>query len=210
MGRRIDVERLLQRIVRDDCGRWLTVERAESAEDLIGTGARSGDWEVLEVRQRARAILRRLHDNWVGHPVFGVEPESGRDLRAAREVDGEAARHVILGDPEAIGLRAVDVEAEFGGGLGLLHADVGDAGDVAHPLGEQMRIGFAMLAVAASHHHVYWGGRAEVEDLADDVGGQEREHRTGKGVGQGCAQPPDIVSSRCVILGERDQDVAVL
>src|SRR3546814_3673432 len=60
--------------------------------------------------------------------------------------------------------------------------------------------------VAAAHLHVDRRGRAEIEDLAGHVGGQEGEIDARKALRQDLAQLGDEIAGRLVILVERDQD----
>src|SRR3546814_16090674 len=52
--------------------------------------------------------------------------------------------------------------------------------------------------------------RTKVENLADDVGGQERKRHAGKFQRQLLAQFAYVVGRRLVLLAERDLDIAVL
>ena len=58
----------------------------------------------------------------------------------------------------------------------------------------------AVLRARADDLHVDRRGQAEVQDLADDVGGQERERRARKFPRQALAQLADVVGGRAVIV----------
>src|SRR5581483_1556617 len=53
-------------------------------------------------------------------------------------------------------------------------------------------------------------GRAEIENLADYIGGQERERYAREALRQLLAQHPDIVCGRLVVFVQLDLNVAVL
>ena len=51
----------------------------------------AGDGDVLQVVQRVQLILRRLDHDGIGHAILGIEPEGGRDLDAAGQIDHHAS-----------------------------------------------------------------------------------------------------------------------
>ena len=65
------------------------------------------------------------------------------------------------------------------------------------------------LDIRALDLHVDGRGQAEVENLGDDVGGQEIENHPGKLLGELFAQGPDIVRRRAMLWVERHGDVGI-
>ena len=99
----------------------------------------------------------------------------------------------------------------FEGGVvvGLLDAEIDEAGDFVE-LVENLVGDLAVAGeVGAFELDVDGGRQAEVEDLGDDVRGQEVEGVTGEGVGELLAQGGDIAGGGAVIFAERDEDVGV-
>ncbi len=92
----------------------------------------------------------------------------------------------------------------------MLQTRIGDTGDGAHAAQQLHRIGEVLVAVGAGNLEVERRGLTEVQDLADDVGGQEGELRAGEEPRQLLAQRADIIGGGRVILGQADIDVAVL
>ena len=91
-----------------------------------------------------------------------------------------------------------------------MQTDIGQPRHLRQAGDEHPGIGLVPLHVWPGHLHVDGGGRAEVQDLADDVGGQEGEGRTGEVPGQLFAQRLDETGGRAVAFLQRDQDIAVL
>ena len=67
-----------------------------------------------------------------------------------------------------------------------------------------------MALLAADDLHVDRRRQAEIEDLRDNVGRQEREGRAWKFLRQPGAQFLDVVGRRSVVLLEGDQNIGVL
>ena len=147
----------------------------------IGDCAIAGrrDRQRLQRAQRVDLVLRRLHHDRIGHAVVGVEIIGRRDLRAAGQIDHEAVGDVALGQADILGTGAIDIDVE-GRIVGrLLDARIGDAGNPADPAQQLVGIGEIRGQVGAADLQVDRRRRAEIQDLADDVGGQERR-RSGR------------------------------
>ena len=98
-----------------------------------------------------------------------------------------------------------------GRGRRLLDVRVGDAGDVADlARAVGLRIGEVRRQIVAADLQVDRRRRAEIQDLADDVGRQERERQAREAARQFLAQPLHVFGRRAVPFAERDLDVAVL
>ena len=135
---------------------------------------------VSSALMRIDLVLRGLHHDRIRHAVIGVEIVGRRDLRAAGEVDDQAVGDVALGQPDILRAGAVDVDVEAWIVGRLLDARIGDAGNPADPAQQLVGIGEVRGEVGAADLQVDRRRRAEIEDLADDVGGQERERHAGK------------------------------
>ena len=155
-------------------------------------------------------VLRRLHHDRIGHAVIRIEIVGRRDLRAAREIDDEAVGDVALGQPDILRAGTVDIDVE-GRIVGrLLDARIGDAGNAADPAQQLVGVGEIGLQIGAADLQVDRRRRAEIQDLADDVGRQEREAHAGKQPRQLLAQRLDVFGGRAVTFLQLDLDVAVL
>ncbi len=171
---------------------------------------RRGDRQRLQRAQRIDLVLRRLHHDRVGHAVVRIEVVGRRDLRAAGQIDDQAVGDVALGQPDILRAGAVDIDVE-GRIVGrLLDARIGDAGNPANPAQQLVGIGEIRGQIGAADLQVDRRRRAEIQDLADDVGRQEREGHARKGARQLLAQRLDVVVGRPMILLQLDLDVAVL
>ena len=124
------------------------------------------------------SILRRLHHDRIGHAVVGIEPIGRRDLAAAGEIDHQAVGHVALGDADILGARAVDIDVEAGAAERLLDARVDQTRNMPQPAQQFLRIGVIRRQIGPADLQVDRRGRAEIQDLADDVGRQERERHS--------------------------------
>ncbi len=171
-----------------------TLYRGDAAENLLVRAGRGRD--VLERREGVLPVLRGLGDDRIGHAVLRVEPERRRRLDAAGKRVLQVLRHVALAHPDQLGAGAVDVDIERRRVEGLLDARVRDAG---HPLDfgqNHVGVGAVGLDVRADNLHVDRRREAEVKDLGDDVGGQEREVRSGKLARQVLAASPSRSRAR--------------
>src|SRR4029077_1134361 len=124
--------------------------------------------------QAVDAVLRLLHDDRVLHPVLRVQPEGGRYLATAREHDQQAVGDVALGKAEILRLCPIHVDVEAGIARRLLNARIGDAGYQTNTAQQRGRVTEVCGQIRSAHLQIDWGRRAEIQDLADDVGRQER------------------------------------
>ena len=85
------------------------------------------------------------------------------------------------------------VDVEHGVVVGLLEAEVDEAGDGAKLVEHVAGDGAVACVVGAVDLDVDGRGQAEVEDLRDDVGGQEVEGGAGELARQAFAQGADVV-----------------
>ena len=153
-------------------------------------------------------ILRRLHDDRIGHAVLRVQPEGRRGLDAAGEVVQHAGREVTLGQPHLAREGAVDVDIQGRCVERLLDARIGDARHLADALQQLVGIGAVGLQIVADHLHIDRRRQAEVQDLGDDVGRQEGEGRAGEQPRQPLTQRVDVAVGRMVVRLQRNQDIA--
>ena len=86
--------------------------------------------------------------------------------------------------PTILRAGAVDIDVEGGSAERLLDARVDEAGNVAQPAQQQLRISDSRSQIGAANLQVDRRRRAEIQDLADDVGRQKRERRAGKALRQ--------------------------
>src|SRR5260370_383899 len=102
----------------------------------------------------------------------------------------------------------IDIEGRVAGRL--LNARVRNAGYVANPAQQFIGVDEVRIDVGAADLEIDRRRRPEIQDLADDVGGQERELQAGEGARQLLAQRLDIFTGRAVTLFQLDLDIAVL
>ena len=137
----------------------------------VGTG---GHRHVAQVIERGHPVLRGLRHQRVLQAVFRIQPEGGRDLAAAGQGQQQVVGHIALGDAQLLGAAAIRVHAHFRQIVRLLDAGIDEARDM--PQRFQQLIGHvAVLRARADDLDVDGRRDAEVQDLADDVGRQERE-----------------------------------
>ena len=94
--------------------------------------------------------------------------------------------------------RAVDVDVERRERRRLLDACVGDARDVADLRQELVGVGEVRVEIVAADLQIDRRGRAEIQDLADDIRRQKREGHAGETPRQLVAQAIDVVGGRRV------------
>ena len=163
----------------------------------------------LQRAQRVHLVLRRLHHDRIGHAIVRVEVVGRGHLRAARQVDDEAVGDVAFGQADILRAGAVDIDIEARVVRRLLNARVGDAGDPANPVQQLVGIGEVLGHVGAANLQIDRRRRAEIQDLADDVGRQERECHAGKHPRQLFAHRLHVFLGRPVTFLELDQDIAI-
>ena len=155
-------------------------------------------------------VLRRLHHDRIGHAVIRIEVVGRRHLRGAGKVDHETVGDVALGQADILRAGAVDIDVEGRIVRRLLDARIGDAGNPAD-LGQQIvGIGEVGADIGAADLQVDRRRRAEVQDLADDVGRQEGEADAGEQPRQLLAQHAHMLLGRLVAFLQLDLDVAIL
>ncbi len=154
--------------------------------------------------------LRRLHHDRIGHAVVGIEIIGRRDLRAAGEIDHQTVGDVTLGQPDILRARPIDIDVEGRIAGRLLDPGIRNARDMADAAEQLVGIGEIGVDVGAADLQVDRRRRAEIQDLADDVGRKESEGHAGKGARQLFAQRLDIVFRRPVAFPELDLDIAIL
>jgi hypothetical protein len=94
--------------------------------------------------------------------------------------------------------------------LRLLNARVDGAGHVANLPQQRVPVREVGRQVVAANLQIDRRRRAEIQDLADDVRGRERERDTRKLAWKLLAHLLDIISGRAVSLAQCDLEVAVL
>ena len=133
------------------------------------------DRQILQRRQRVDLVLRRLQRDRIGDAVLLVEPVGRRNLAGTREVDDQAVGHVGRGHAGVLRARAVDVDIERRQRGRLLDARIGDARDMADLRQQLVGVGEVRAEIVAADLQIDRRRRAEIQDLADDIGGQKRE-----------------------------------
>ncbi len=136
----------------------------------------------------------------------------GRSLKAAAQRDQQVPGDVVLREARLLGLGAVHVDVQLGLVEGLLDAQIGDARDTCCNCFSRLLGKLAIRFDIVAHDlDVDRRGQAEVQDLADDVGGQEsRTSRPGIRCASLQAQVVNVLVGGPMLLRQRDQDVGVV
>ena len=116
-------------------------------------------------------MLRRLLDDVVVDAGYRIEPEVRLQQLRAGERREQARGDLLLRDAELERLGAIDLDLKARVVQRLGDAQVTTPGICAHPLLQAQRDIVVGLQVVAVYLRVDGGGQAEVEHLADDVGG---------------------------------------
>ena len=106
--------------------------------------------------------------------------------------------------------RAIDRRVERRGVDFLLKVRVDDSRNGGHALPELLCHPQVGLPVIADGPHVDLGGKSEIEDLGDDIGGLEIECHLRERRRQHFAQPTHILAGRGMALLQRHQNDAVI
>ena len=210
MRRRIDLHHRIDVILRHHGVADGARDIGDAAEDRQNARAAGGDRQRLQGAQRIDLILRRLHHDRVGDAIVGIEPIGRRDLAAAGQIDDQTIGDVAFGEADILRAGAVDIDVQGRIGVGLLNARVGDARHMADAAQQQVGVVEIGGEIGAAHLQVDRRGRAEIQDLADDVGRQERKNDAGKPLRQFFAQSAHVVRGRMMVLGQLDLNIAVL
>ena len=169
-------------------------KRRQTAQQLSRIG--SPQRHIFEVSERIDAVLRRLDRDRVGDAVGRAQPIGRGGLRAAGEGRLKAGRGVILGEPDDASEFAVEVDLESGVLESFLNAGIGNSGNMANLRQELVGERAARFDVIAGDLDVDRRRRAEVENLANDVGRKERECHAWEGLRELLAQGLDVSVGR--------------
>ena len=151
-------------------------DRAEVAEQLrlaVGSCGRHGRAErnIRERRDRVDQMLRRLRDDVVVDARLRIEPEVRLQQGRARQRREHARRDLLLRDSEFERLVAIDVDVEGRVVLRLRDPQIADPRNHLHAILQSQRDIVVGLQIVAVDLRVDRSRQAEIEHLADDVGG---------------------------------------
>src|SRR6266571_1086768 len=170
VNRGVDVDHGLRAVVR-----YLRRPRSRSGLHEIPknlgrrTGRTAADRSVLQGLVSIHAILRLLHRDVVLHAILWIQPEGRRRLETGAERDEKVLRDVAGLHAHGLDARAVDFQEQRGVVKRLLHVHVHGARDVAELIGELFPDQIISALVHAGYFHVDGRGRAEIQNLRDDV-----------------------------------------
>ena len=139
---------------------------------------RCGD--IFQRRHGIEPVLWRLRYDGVRDAVLRIDPKGRRDLEAAGQRFLQASGDVAFAQAELLGEHAVDVDLQLRVGRRLLDARVGDAGNARDLFDQSLGVVAVLILVWAEHLNIDRRRQAEVEDLRNDVGGQEGERCAGE------------------------------
>ena len=193
----------------DDGAFGIAADAGDIAEDAASGAVLARDRDVGDRLERIHLVLRGLGDQVVAHAVLRVEPKRRLGLEAARQRDQHVAGDVLLGVAGLLRAGAVDRHLQPGLIDRLLDPQVDDARHLVDLLVEALRKRPVGDHVAADHLDIDGRGQSKIENLADDVGGQEIEHQPRKLFRQLGAQQLEVAGGRRMPRFQRDLDVGV-
>ena len=132
---------------------------------------------------------------------MGLSQKAGATWKLPARLTDRLRGHVVLGDADAVGLAAVDVEAKLGIVARLLQAHVGDAGDMA----QSCRPAHAHRPRSPSRSGPVTctsigAGAPKFRIWLMMSAGRNEKVEPGKASGSVVAQLPDITGGRLVVL----------
>ena len=207
---RIDLHHGLDVVLADDRVAGAALEVNQTAHHLGRAACRAANRQIRQRRQRVKPVLGRLHHDRVRHAVGRIEPEGRRHLTAARQVDHQVIGHVARCQADLLGPRAVHVDFKHRALARLLYAHISHTWHPPNGLQQLMGVLEIGVQVVAPDLQVDRRRCAKVENLADDVGWREREHRVGKLPRQHLPQLTHVVGGRRVAFAQGNLDVTVL
>ena len=145
----------------------------------------------------------------VADAVSRIQPEFRRGLKTAAQRNQRAVGDIVLRVPALFGLGAIDGDVDLGLIERLVHPQIGGAGnglELIEKIDRELAVGFD---IGAAHLNVDGRGQAEIEDLADDIGGHEVKRDARKFARQAFAQLADILAGGPVAFGQRNQNVRI-
>ena len=128
-------------------------------------------------------ILRSLRDDRIGHAILRVDPERRSDLETAGQTFLQALCDVAFVQADLRRAHPVDLDAKRRIVGRLLDSRVGDAGDAGDLSQQFVGVNVVGGELGADDLNVDRRGKAEIENLRDDVGRQESEVVPGNGLG---------------------------
>ncbi len=189
-----DVDGALDVVVRNDGHFGPAAGADDVAHDFGPVHGLAGDGDVIQIANRGDIVLRRLRHQAISHAVLGIEPIGGRGLKASAQGDQQTVGDVELRVAALDGLGAIDVDLNSRQIEELVNAQIhraGNAAKLAEKIGGESVVG---VQVRTGDLNIDGRRQTEVQNLADDVGGQEVERYAGKFARQLAAQLVDVES----------------
>src|ERR1019366_7184532 len=151
--------------------------RVAARAAYVGDAAEYGGWragrvfrQILQLRQRVDLILRGLQRDRIGDAVLPVEPIGGRNLNGTGQVDHQAVGYVGSGHADVPRARAVHIDIDRRLPGRLLNAHTGHTRDMADLRQELVGVGIGRGKIVAADLQIDRCRRAEIENLAHDIG----------------------------------------
>ncbi len=121
-----------------------------------------------------------LHDQRIAHARRELDPEIWNGLAAVDGGDEHVPDDIVLVNGEVLRERTIDLDAE-GWRMGRLeHVRVYDAGNLADVAGDFFGERIILIRVRAGNPYIDRRGQTEIQHLAGNVGGLEKECQLGK------------------------------
>src|SRR6202166_2281768 len=186
-----------------------TGDGSDIRENFWARGGRGIERSVLEVLQRLNRILRSLSYQVVAHTVIPIQEEHRGDLETTAERIQQATGYIALSVATLGGLGAVHGHIELRVIERLLYARIGDARHAPDFLQHTSRDFAIALNIGSLDLNIDGSGQTKVQNLSDDVRGQEVKGRAGIFAGQRLSQALHIVCRSVVIFVEGHQNIGV-
>ena len=170
----------------------------------------AADRQIGKGGECIKAVLRRLHYNWILHAISRIQPEGRSYLAATGKVGDQAGGNVAHGNADLLRARTVDIDIKDRFPSRLLDTHVGDARNGANFRQQQVGVIKTRIQIVAADLQLDWRWRTEIQDLADDIGRRERKRDSGKLERELFTQLARIAVSGLVTLLQRDLNVAIL
>src|SRR5580692_3061457 len=178
-------------------------------ENLRARSSRGIDWSVLEVFEGLNRVLRSLGHQVVADAIIEIEEKHGRDLEAAAEGVQHAVGNVALGVPALGRLGTIHGHIELRVIKRLLYARIGNTRnllDLMQHAGCDLAIA---LDIGSLDLDINGCRQTKVQDLRNDVRGQEVERGARVFPGQRISQALNILCSGVMIFLEGHQNIGV-
>ena len=209
LHRAVNVNHRHDVVVRDHAHFRAAAERSHAGHDFRLRRAGASDRNIFQILQAVNNVLGRLRGDVVAHSGALVEPVSGCCLKTAAKRDEHIVGHITRGIADLLRFGAIHFDVQFGLVESLLDAQVHGTGHKFQAIQQIVGKDTIGREIAPEDLDVNGSGQAEIEDLADDVRGQEVKSDAREVLGQFDAQVVHVLGGRMMILGKFSKNIGV-